>query len=106
VSGVETLSESALQALDMIVESTAQSFTHAQRIAHISRDEEAEFARLRERVARIAEISRRNRAGAENVTSSARDQAAALRELESATQELRSVAVYLSDLTRRITSVS
>jgi methyl-accepting chemotaxis protein len=106
VSGVEVLSESALKALDLIVDSTAASFGHAQRIAHISRDQEAEFNRLRDRVARISEISRRNRSGAENVTSSARDQAAALRELESATQELRSVAVYLSDLTRRITSVS
>jgi len=34
-----------------------------------------------------------------------RDQAAALRELEGATQELRAVAIYLEDLTRRITSV-
>jgi len=61
--------------------------------------------RLRERVARISEISGRNRSGAEVVTSSAKEQANALRELEGATAELRKVAIYLGDLTRRITSV-
>jgi methyl-accepting chemotaxis protein len=106
VSDVESLSEAALGALDQIVETTASSFDRCQRIASTSRDQEVEFARLRERVARIAEISKRNREGAENVTSSAKDQASALRELEGATHELRSVAVYLSDLTRRITSVT
>ena len=106
VSDVETLSETALKALDLIVESTAASAERAQRIAVTSRDQEHEFSRLRERVARIAEISRRNREGAENVTASAKDQAAALREMEGATHELRNVAVYLSDLTRRITSVT
>ncbi|HUF27231.1 MAG TPA: methyl-accepting chemotaxis protein [Gemmatimonadaceae bacterium] len=106
VSDVETLSESALGALDQIVESTAATYSRAQRIASTSREQEIEFGRLRERVARIAEISQRNREGAENVTSSAKEQATALRELEGATHELRSVAVYLSELTRRITSVS
>ena len=106
VSDVETLSESALGALDMIVTSTASSFERARRIANTSRDQQAEFGRLRERVVRISEISHRNRAGAEEVTASARDQATALRELEGATHELRRVAVYLNDLTRRITSVS
>ena len=105
VSDVETLSESALRALDLIVQTTASSFARSQRIAATSRDQETEFARLRERVARIAEISRRNRSGAENVSSSAKDQAVALRELEGATHELRNVAVYLTDLTRRLTSV-
>ena len=56
--------------------------------------------------ARIAEISRRNRAGAENVTQSAADQARALRELEGAASELREVAADLSDLTRRIARVT
>jgi methyl-accepting chemotaxis protein len=106
VSDVESLSSAALGALDLIVESTAASFTRAERIALVSRDQEAEFARLRERVARIADISTRNRAGAEHVTTSALEQANALRELEGATHELRSVAIYLGDLTRRITSVN
>jgi methyl-accepting chemotaxis protein len=106
VSDVETLSESALQALDAIVHSTASSFDRAQRIASTSNDQQTEFGRLQERVVRIAEISRRNREGAAEVTASARDQASALRELEGATHELRNVALYLNDLTRRITSVS
>ena len=55
---------------------------------------------------RIASISGRNRDGAEQVTTSAREQAAALRELEGATQELRNVATYLGELTRRITNVA
>jgi methyl-accepting chemotaxis protein len=106
VSDVETLSEEARQALDQIVEATAEAAQGAQRIAMTSRDQELEFSRLRDRVMRVAEISRRNRAGAEDVTSSAKDQAVALRELEGAAHELRSVAVYLSDLTHRITSVA
>ena len=106
VRDVEGLSEAALQALDRIVATTAASFDRAQRIASTSCEQESEFGRLRDRVARIADISTRNRAGAENVADSARDQARALRELEGATDELRSVAVYLSDLTRQITSVA
>jgi methyl-accepting chemotaxis protein len=106
VQDVETLSEQARQALDLIVEATESSAEGAQRIAFTSRDQELEFARLRERVRRIATISARNRDGAEQVTRSARDQATALRELEGATQELRNVATYLGELTRRITSVA
>ena len=106
VSDVETLSESALGALDLIVESTAESVTRAERIAHVSRDQETEFGRLQERVARIVDISSRNRSGAENASGYATEQATALRELEGATLELRNVATYLGDLTRRITSVN
>jgi methyl-accepting chemotaxis protein len=105
VQDVETLSEQARGALDLIVEATASAATGAQRIAMTSREQELEFAKLSERVRRIAQISWRNRDGAEQVTASARDQASALRGLEGATQELRSVAIYLEDLTRRITSV-
>src|SRR5207248_8815391 len=93
ITDVETVAESARQALDQIVEATAEAAQGAQRIAVTSRDHELEFSRLRDRVMRVAEISRRNRAGAEDVTSSAKDQAAALRELEGAAHELRSVAV-------------
>jgi len=105
VQDVETLSEQARGALDMIVEATASAATGAQRIAMTSREQELEFSKLSDRVRRIAQISWRNRDGAEQVTASARDQATALRELEGATHELRSVAIYLEDLTRRITSV-
>lgn len=106
VSDVESLSESARHALDQIVEATVAAAAGAQRIASTSRDQELEFAKLRDRVTRVAEISRRNRLGAENVTASAKDQATALRELEGAATELRNVGVYLSELTHRITSVA
>jgi methyl-accepting chemotaxis protein len=105
VQDVETLSQSAREALDLIVDATALAATGAQRIAVTSREQELAFANLSERVNRIASISSRNRLGAEQVTESAREQAAALRELEGATQELRGVATYLNELTRRIASV-
>jgi methyl-accepting chemotaxis protein len=106
MSDVESLSESARTALDEIVEATAASLAWGRRIADTSRVQESEVGRLSERVARIAEISRRNREGAENVTRSASDQARALRELEGAAHELREVAASLSDLTRRIARVT
>jgi methyl-accepting chemotaxis protein len=106
VQDVGTLSEQARQALDLIVHATESAATGASRIALTSREQELEFAKLSERVRRIAIISGRNRDGAEQVTTSAREQAAALRELEGATQELRNVATYLGELTRRITNVA
>jgi methyl-accepting chemotaxis protein len=105
VGDVETLSAAALAALDQIVETTAASLEHAERIAGVSKEQEVEFGRLRERVARIAEISHRNYDGAAHVTDSARQQAAALRELEGATRELHAVAIRLGELAHRITSV-
>ena len=102
VSDVGTLSESALAALDSIVTATEISATQAERIAETSRMQELEFGRLRERVERIADISRRNRDGAQDVTASAVDQARALRELEGAAQELRNLAADLGELTRRL----
>ena len=106
VADVETLSESSLAALDRIVATMASSHSKAFRIAQVARDQESAFGQLRDRVVRIADISKRNRANAEAVTSSAKDQATALRELEGAASELRNLAGYLTDLTRRITSLS
>jgi methyl-accepting chemotaxis protein len=105
VQDVETLSGQAREALDLIVDATASAATGAQRIALTSREQELAFANLSDRVRRISTIAGRNRQGAEQVTHTAREQAEALRELEGATQELRSVANYLNELTRRITSV-
>jgi len=105
VQDVEMLSEQARHALDLIVDATASAAMGAQRIALTSREQELAFASLSDRVRRISAIAGRNREGAEQVTRSARDQAAALRELEGATHELRGVANYLNELTRRITSV-
>ena len=106
VQDVGTLSEQARSALDLIVDATESAASGAQRIALTSREQELAFGKLSERVRRIASISGRNRDGAEQVTASAREQASALRELEGATEELRSVATYLGELTRRITSAA
>ena len=105
VQDVETLSGQARAALDLIVDATAIASTGAQRIALTSREQELAFSNLSDRVRRISAIAGRNREGAEQVTRSAREQAEALRELEGATHELRGVATYLNELTRRITSV-
>jgi methyl-accepting chemotaxis protein len=104
VQDVGVLSEQARQALNLIVEATASAATGAQRIALTSREQELAFASLSDRIGRIATLSSHNREGAEKVTTSAREQANALRELEGVTEELRSVAAYLNELTRRITS--
>jgi methyl-accepting chemotaxis protein len=106
VQDAGTLSEQAREALDLIVDATERAATGAQRIALTSREQELAFARLSERVKRIASISGRNRDGAEQVTANAREQASALRELEGATEELRNVATYLGELTRRITNAA
>jgi methyl-accepting chemotaxis protein len=105
VADVEQLSELSRDALDQIVRSTAQSAQHAQRIAGTSEEQQRGFSILLDRVARVSEISGRNRIGAEQVTSSASDQAAALRELEGAIHGLREVVTSLSDLARRITNI-
>ena len=104
VRDVEALSTSARGALDAIVNATATGAERAQRIARTSREQESEFRHLRERVARVAEIAARNRLGAEQVASSAADQAAALRELEGATHALRGVAANLGELARKLAS--
>ncbi len=106
VGDAETLSASALSALEVIVESTAASAQHARRIAQVSREQENDTVRLSDRVTRIADIALRNRSGAEAVTATAHDQAAALAGLEGATEELRGVAGYLGDLAERITSAT
>jgi methyl-accepting chemotaxis protein len=106
VADVEQLSGSSRGALEQIVQSTAQSAQRAQRIAGTSEEQQREFSVLLDRVARVSEIAGRNRIGAEQVTSTAGGQAAALRELEGAIKGLREVVTSLNDLARRITNVS
>ncbi len=106
VSDVEHLSESSRGALEQIVQSTAQSAQSAHRIAVTSSEQQNEFTVLLDRVARVSEIAGRNRVGAEDVTSSAVDQAEALRGLEGAINGLREVVTSLNDLAHRITNVA
>ncbi len=105
VRDVEQLSSAARGALDAIVQATATGADRAHRIARTSREQEAEFRHLRERVARVSDISARNRSSAEHVAVAAADQASALRELEGATHALRGVAANLGDLARKLASV-
>jgi methyl-accepting chemotaxis protein len=106
VSDVEQLSESSRGALEQIVQSTARSAQSAQRISVTSSEQQVELTVLLDRVARVSEITGRNRIGAEDVTASAVDQAAALRGLEGAISGLRDVVTSLNDLARRITNVT
>jgi methyl-accepting chemotaxis protein len=105
VSDVEQLSQGSRGALDQIVAGTDQSARRAQRIAGTSEAQQTEFSILLDRVARVAEIAGRNRVGAEQVTTAAADQAAALRELEGAIHGLGEVVTDLNDLARRITHI-
>lgn len=105
MADVESLAASALEALSGIVGVTASGAEGVRRIAATARDAEVELARMKDRVARIAEISARNRDGAESVALAASDQALALRDLEQAAIELRDVAQTLDRLARRITQV-
>ncbi len=106
VRDAESLAGGAREALGLIVAATGGAAVQAARIAGSSDDQGVEVLRLRERMSRLSEIVARNRAGAEQVSGAANEQAAALRELEHATTVLRDVVAELSDLTRRITSVS
>lgn len=106
VRDAESLSGGAREALGLIVSATGGAAVQAARIAGSSDDQGVEVSRLRERMNRLEEIVQRNRTGAEHVAAAATDQAAALRELEGVTTVLRDIVTELSDLTRRITSVS
>jgi methyl-accepting chemotaxis protein len=103
VADVESLSESARDAMAQVVESSRSAATWAKRIAEVSRTQEDAVGGVRERMTRIAEISRRNREGAAQVAETAESQARSLHEVEAATRELRELATYLGELARRLT---
>lgn len=103
VGDVETLSSSAMTALQAILEASQSAASWARRIAEVSQGQERQARDMRERAERIAEISRRNRSGSDSVSRSADEQARAVQELESAARELRELAIYLADLARRLT---
>ncbi len=106
VGDVESLSASAMKAMEAILEGSRAASAWARRIADVSREQEQASGLMQERAERIADISRRNRTGSEQVRLSAGDQARALAELESASRDLRELAIYLGDLTRRLTRIS
>ena len=103
VADVESLSESARDAMAQVVDSSRSAASWAKRIAEVSREQEEAVGGVRERMTRIAEISNRNREGAAQVADTAESQARSLHEVEGATRELRDLATYLGDLARRLT---
>jgi len=106
VGGVEELSAGALEALDAIVAATADATTHAQRIASAAGEQDEAFARLRQRINAVAEISGKNRGEADGVATRASEAARGLAELEQATRELEQVAGMLRELTRGFAGVA
>ena len=105
VAGVEELSSDALEALDAIVQATAEATSHAQRIAVASGEQDEAFVRLRQRISAVAAISLQNRAEAEGVTARAGEAAQGLANLERATRDLEEVAARLRELTRGFASL-
>jgi len=103
VADVESLSESARDAMAQLVDSSRSAATWAKRIAEVSRTQEDAMRGVRERMTRIAEISQSNSEGAAQVAGTAESQARALHEVEGATRELRELATYLGELARRLT---
>jgi methyl-accepting chemotaxis protein len=106
VGGVEELSSAALQALDAIVAATAEATSHAQRIAAAAGEQDAAFAKLRQRIHAVAKIAGKNRAEADDVATRADEAARGLTELERATRELEDVAAMLRELTRGFASIA
>lgn len=103
VRDVESLSASAMTALEAILEASQAAAAWARRIAEVSLGQERQSRDMREHAERIAEISRRNRTGSDQVSRSADDQARAVQELESAASDLRDLAIYLANLARQLT---
>lgn len=101
VADVETLSGSARDAMAQVVESSQSAASWAKRIAEVSHTQDEAVGGMREGLARVAEISRRNRAGSEQLAATAESQARSVHEVEGATRELRELATYLGDLARR-----
>ncbi len=91
-----------MKALESMLEASRSASVWARRIAEVSHTLEEQSGLMRERAERIADISRRNRSGSEQVSRSADDQARALLELEGATNELQALVTYLGDLARRL----
>jgi methyl-accepting chemotaxis protein len=105
VGDAEARSAGSREALERIVEGTAEAAVHAARIAASAEDQRREVERMRERLTRLESIVARNRSGLHSVSGSAGEQAEALRSLERATTALRDVVGGLAELTQRVTRV-
>ena len=104
VGGVEDMSTEGLKALEQIVVATLESSGHASRIAATAEHQQESFAKLRERMDDISNISSRNRQDADGTLDRVREVEAGVDELSAATRELDSIASMLAEVTRRFTS--
>lgn len=106
VDDVEVLSSAAARSLDVILDASDSAATWTRRIAEVSHRQEEQVEGMRARSERIADISRRNHKGAEELFSTADGQARALGELEGAARELQELVVYLGTLARSLARLS
>jgi len=87
------------------VESSQAATTWARSISEVSHTQDEAVGGMRDRLARVAEISRRNTEGTEQLAATAESQARSVHEVEGATRELRELATYLGDLARRLSRI-
>jgi methyl-accepting chemotaxis protein len=106
VAGVEEVSTDGLQAMDSIVDATAEATQRARHIAETAEGQQSAFAGLRERISAVAEISSRNRSAATSVTERAQDVEERLDEMALASRELEQVAAMLGEITDRFAADS
>jgi len=104
VEGVEDVSNQGLKSLDAIVSATMEATEHAARSASTAESQYDAFARLRERMDGIAQISSRNRKDSDGMQERANEVEAGVDDLRRATQELDSIATMLAEVTRRFTA--
>lgn len=104
-AGVEELSAAALSALEAIERATVDATRRAQRIADSAVEQDKRSTELRERMERVAGLSGRNRADAEDVSTQAQAAARGLADLEAATRELERVGGALEEITHRFTTM-
>lgn len=105
VVGVEELSAAAAEALQAIVNATAEATTKARSIANTAEEQDSAYEILRDRMLLVASISKANRTEADQVAGRAQAAAGGLADLESATREIEAVSAVLRQLAARFTSV-
>jgi methyl-accepting chemotaxis protein len=104
VGGVEDLSTEGLKALESITRATAEATDHVRRIAETAERQHDVFARLRERITGVAQVSTRNRRDADTVLGRAKEVAEGAVVMGRAVQELNAIAVMLAEITTQVTS--
>lgn len=100
VADVEEVSGAAARAFDAIVGATDEAGTHARQVAQMAATQESAFAKLSERIQRVADISRRMGGDTQALAAQADEAARGQAELERAIRELGEAAAELQALAR------